>query len=348
MTVPAVRAITRARPDAHVTILTPAKLADIWRLVPEVDVVISFAPPAGTGLLRKLRGAAHVFKVAGLIRNHNFDAAVLFPNSLRVALEAWLARIPRRVGYAGHVPRSALLNQVCPVEKHTADEPATEPPAHQVQHYLKLAQFIGAEIHEDGNHGFPAPSTAAVPPIRIAVCPGAEYGPAKRWLPERFAEVIRAVSESVDCRWSLVGTGKDSPVAEEVRTLAGSPPNVENLCGTTSLAELIDLLRQCRLVLTNDTGTMHLATLLGVQTVAIFGSTEPALTGPLGPGHVVLRRQVECSPCFLRECPIDFRCMRAIESAEVAAAICSALRGNPPESSARQPHQAGTAQDSAL
>jgi ADP-heptose:LPS heptosyltransferase len=99
-----------------------------------------------------------------------------------------------------------------------------------------------------------------------------------------------------------------------------------NRIGQTTLDQLIDELRECRLLLTNDTGTMHLAALLGVPIVAIFGSTEPRLTGPLGNGHMVLRHHVECSPCFLRECPIDFRCMKAVSVQEVANAVLSILR----------------------
>jgi lipopolysaccharide heptosyltransferase II len=335
MSVPAVRAIKQGRPDAHVTVLTPAKLADVWKLVPEVDAVIAIAAPGGSGWVRKLRGALHVFEVAGLIKNGGYEAAVLFPNSLRVAVEAWIARIPRRVGYPGHAPRSLMLNQVFPTNKRSGKPPATGPSAHQVHHYLKLAEFIGAEIRGGQDFGFPAPASVSGSPVRIAVCPGAEYGPAKRWLPERFAEVIRALGEGFSCQWLLVGTEKDRPVAGEIAKLAGSPPNVENLCGKTTIAELIDLLRQCRLLVTNDTGTMHLAALLGVRTVAIFGSTEPTLTGPLGSGSVVLRRQVECSPCFLRECPIDFRCMKAVESAYVIAAIRSIVGATPPGSSDR-------------
>jgi lipopolysaccharide heptosyltransferase II len=163
-----------------------------------------------------------------------------------------------------------------------------------------------------------------VPRVRIAVCPGAEYGAAKRWLPERYAEVMRAVDMEYETEWYLVGTAKDRPVAEEIESHA-QLPNVENVCGKTSLQGLIELLQKCHILVTNDTGTMHLASLIGLRTVSIFGSTEPLLTGPLGPGHIVLRHQVECSPCFLRECPLDFRCMKAIEAIEVAAAVCSII-----------------------
>jgi lipopolysaccharide heptosyltransferase II len=311
MSVPAVRAIKAGRPDAHVTILAPAKLAHIWQAVPEVDEVIAIEQRDGVfGVARRIRG--------------KFDVAILFPNSVRSALEAWLAGIPRRVGYPGH-RRAWLLNQ--PLRDKKKKKAATsEPPRHQVEHYLRLAEFAGAEI--DG-WSLAEPRSALVAPIpRIAVCPGAEYGPAKRGPAERFAKVIEQVSAGRPCEWCLVGVEKDAPIAEEIARASGV--EVRNLTGKTSLAELIALLRSCTLLLTNDTGTMHLAALLGVPVVAIFGSTEPALTGPLGDGHRVLRHHVECSPCFLRECPIDFRCMKAIEPPEVVAAIEELLTAGRP------------------
>jgi lipopolysaccharide heptosyltransferase II len=161
-------------------------------------------------------------------------------------------------------------------------------------------------------------------PRRIGLCLGAEYGPAKRWLPERFAEVAIAVSEQLSAEWILFGTTKDTDVGTIIEEKLGD--RSVNRIGRTSLDQLIAELRECELLLTNDTGTMHLATVLGVPVVAIFGSTEPSLTGPLGSGHRVLRHQVECSPCFLRECPIDFRCMKAVTVDEVVGAVLSTLR----------------------
>ena len=331
MTVPALLAIKRGRPDAHITVLTPAKLADVYRQIPEVDEIIAVDAPTGKGLMRKIRGLFHVFTVARAVkRRAPFEVAILFPNSVRTAIEVWLAGIPRRVGYPGHSPRSRLLNQVFrekPRKKKDGPAPA---PVHQVNHYLRLAKFIGADVQLDQEIvelAPPLPVKAGRSPIRIAVCPGAEYGPAKRWFPERFAEVMCAASKLHEIEWHLVGTAKDRPVAEEIERHA-SLPGVRNSCGQTSLQELIELLKTCRALVTNDTGTMHLAALLGLRTVSIFGSTEPILTGPLGRGHIVIRRHVECSPCFLRECPIDFRCMKSVESAEVTEALLAVIRGD--------------------
>ena len=335
MSVPAVRAIKRGRPDAHVSVLTPAKLADFWKGVAEVDEVIA------------IETGESIFAVAKKIRR-NFDAAILFPNSLRTALEVWLAGIPRRVGTPGH-RRRWLLNQVYEPKKK---KKVNERPRHQVHDYLALAEFVGAEVDDalqGSGAGFqpvevhraslPGEPTAGKDACRtstgkdacatsvIGLCPGAEYGPAKRWLPERFAETMRVVHEKTGCEWKIFGVEKDRPVAAAVLATAAIPST--DLIGKTTLAQLMDELRTCDLLLTNDTGTMHLAAFLGVPVVALFGSTEPSLTGPLGPGHRILRHHVECSPCFLRECPIDFRCMKAIEVPEVVAAIEAALAHKP-------------------
>ncbi len=319
MSVPAVRAIKTGRPDAQITIAAPSNIAAIWKLVPEVDAII---PLPGNSLFATVR----------LLRRHrSFDVAILFANSLRVALEAWLGGVPRRAGYRGH-SRSWLLNQIIP------ESPQPSPLDHQSARYLRIAQRCGA-VTSNIQHPTPksfASSTSNIQiaasnqlstinyqPLKIGLCPGAEYGPAKRWLPERFAEVAVAVSAKLPVQWILFGTPKDSTVGETIaRTLADS---CVNRIGQTTLEQLIDELRECRVLLTNDTGTMHLASLLGVPTVAIFGSTDPRLTGPLGDRHIIVRHQVECSPCFLRECPIDFRCMRAVSVQEVTDAVLSIL-----------------------
>ncbi|MBV9008986.1 MAG: lipopolysaccharide heptosyltransferase II [Verrucomicrobia bacterium] len=302
MSVPAVRAIKAGRPDAHVTIAVPERIAPMWKTVVEVDDVIA--------LRRKsVWSAARAYS-----RGTHFDVAVLFPNSLRSALEVFLARIPRRAGFAGH-NRSWLLNQIS-LETRACGI------VHQTYRYLELASTLGASVQ---------PQFPAARPVRrhgtlkLGLCPGAEYGPAKRWLPERFAEVARAISAKFSVQWILFGTSKDTAIAAEIATAISE--NVENRIGKTTLDQLIAELRECDLLLTNDTGTMHLGALLQVPVIAIFGSTEPRKTMPLGAGHRVLRHHVECSPCFLRECPIDFRCMHAVTTGEVVRAIEQTLRG---------------------
>ena len=311
MSVPAVRAIKAGRPDARVTIAAPEKIAPIWKLVPEVDAII---PLSGSRLLSTVRL---------LRREPSFDVAILFPNSLRAALESWLTAIPRRVGYRGHW-RCWLLNQIVPVPRKPG------PSEHHSLRFLRIARDCGADTSMSDRSLAAARQPAdslqmAVDrlPIKIGLCPGAEYGPAKRWLPERFAEAAERISTQSPVQWVLFGTARDASAGEQIAAALGD--QCVNRIGQTTLDQLIDELHECRLLLTNDTGTMHLATLLGIPVVAIFGSTEPRLTGPLGKGHIILRHHVECSPCFLRECPIDFRCMKAISVEEVADAVLSIL-----------------------
>ena len=309
MATPAVQAIKRGRPDVHLTVLTKAKLADYWKRVPEVDDVITIEP------------ADSVFAVARKLKG-KFEAAVVLPNSIRSALEVWLAGIPRRAGYAAKWRRKLLNQPFAPSPKKTQ---LPRPAQHQVHHYLDLANWLGANSGSLSEAFFnqERPARNSKSPVKIGLCPGAEYGPAKRWLPERFAEVARTVAQQVPCEWLLFGVAGDAPVGETIaQQLDG---NCTNLIGKTNLAELMDRISECELLLTNDTGTMHLAAFLGVPVVAVFGSTEPQLTGPLGPGHRVLRHQVECSPCFLRECPLDFRCMNAITVEETVRTVLDVL-----------------------
>jgi heptosyltransferase II len=304
MSVPAVRAIKKGRPDAHVTILAPEKIAPMWKLIPEVDEILSLPNKS-------------LFSAVRLIgRQGRFEAAILFPNSLRVALEAW--RVPRKVGYRGHA-RAWLLNQIVREPRRPG------PPEHHAARFLRIADDCGADVDLTRDVKLALPQTSNLKPqTLLGLCPGAEYGPAKRWLPERFAEAAAVISAQSHAKWILFGTKKDSAIGETIVTALGD--NCSNRIGQTTLDQLIEELRGCRALLTNDTGTMHLAALLGVPVVAIFGSTEPALTGPLGNGHKIIRHHVECSPCFLRECPIDFRCMKEIAVPEVVNAVMSILR----------------------
>ena len=305
MSVPAVRAIKKGRPDAHVTILAPEKISSIWRVIPEADEVLVLPNKS-------------IFAAMRLIaRQPKFDVAVLFPNSLRVALEAW--RIPRKVGYRGRA-RAWLLNQIVREPRKAG------PPEHHAIRFLRIAADCGADVQITAPPSLNLPQSSIAKPksAPLGLCPGAEYGPAKRWLPERFAHVANAISEKSQAKWILFGTKNDKAVGETIAAALGD--KCVNRIGETTLEELVSELRDCRALLTNDTGTMHLAGLLGVPSVAIFGSTEPALTGPLGNGHRIVRHHVECSPCFLRQCPIDFRCMKEVGTEQVIEAMMSILK----------------------
>lgn len=302
MAVPTVRAIKQGRPDAHITVHCNEGLADLWNAVRHVDEVIAKAPKAS------------VFRVSRMIRMWgDFDAGIVFTNSLRTVLEMRRAGIDPIVGYAGH-GRKKLMHDVVPPRRLQG------PPEHHAWAYMRIAQHIGAdssdpELHKIGDHE-PEIGTR----WRIGICPGAAYGGAKRWPAERFGKAIEQIHEKLDgaVDWRIYGAAKEYEMSYYFQK--SCEVELTNLVGQTSLSELMDELRGCHILITNDTGTMHLAALLGTRTVAIFGSTEPALTAPLGKGHRVLREHVECSPCFLRECPLDFRCMNAIEVEQVVDA----------------------------
>ncbi|MDG2124130.1 MAG: glycosyltransferase family 9 protein [Verrucomicrobiales bacterium] len=312
MAVPAVRALKRGRPDAEVTVLCPGKIAPLWKRVAEVDSVLELEGKSLLGARKVIRGAGHAF-----------DVGLLLPNSTRTALEMRLGGVREVSGFLGS-GRKWLMHSV------VRDKRKPGPVRHHSQHYLTLVKGVGGDVSDVASLCAPLDrgGDAGGGGTRLGLVPGAEYGAAKRWPAERFGAVAKAVREArPEVEWTIFGVKGDAEVAGEV-AMAGGVEGIENLAGKTTLDELMDELVRCRLLLTNDTGTMHLAALLGVKVVAIFGSTEPAWTSPLGDGHVIVRRHVECSPCFLRECVMpEFRCMEAVGVDEVAAAVLGQLGG---------------------
>ena len=344
MSTPALMRLRQARPGARVTLLSPEKLAGLWERQPFVDDLLTFS------------ASENVWQVGRRLRERRFTAGLALPNSFRSALELWLAGIPNRIG-AARAGRSFLLTM--PVQppagalemrkrpvgeirrriESGAGAPLYPAAAHHVRHYLRLAAALGAspepmapridlsegEIEEArGKFGL---ARAAGRPW-FGLNPGAEYGPAKRWLAERFAAAAQALREKTQCRWVIFGGAGDRALAETIARglarAAGEPPL--NLAGQTSLRELAAALKICDLVLTNDTGPMHLAAAVGAPVVAIFGSTSPELTGPVFSVRAqVVRGHAPCAPCFRRECPIDLRCLRGIETQQVVAAALNCL-----------------------
>jgi heptosyltransferase-2 len=292
--------------------------------------------------------------------------ALVLPNSPRSALEIWLARIPQRVGYARPWRNLFLTTRVRPrpdaikMNKRSVAEIKrivgsprdaalrSEPPVypasvHQTNDYLHLVAAVGANPEplppyltvtpEEVNkaiHKFNLSNATASDHPLLAVNAGAEYGPAKRWPVERFIAATREIHKRTKCFWLILGGTGDLEVASriefELRTLDSE---LRNLAGQTSLRELCALLKCSRVLLTNDTGPMHIAAALGTPVVAPFGSTSPELTGPGRPGDArnrLLKSDAPCSPCFRRECPIDFRCMNGIEVGSVVEAVLEAVR----------------------
>jgi ADP-heptose:LPS heptosyltransferase len=344
MTAPALMRLRERFPGAHIALLTPEKLRALWLHHPAVNETIAFT--ANDGL----------FSVGRRLRSGSFDLAIVLPNSPRSAMESWLARIPRRIGHARpwrnwflteailSRPEAVMMRKPSVAEIHrrnaapTGHAPRTtyHAGAHQIHEYLHLAAAVGAAPEPL------APNLVVTPDemeaarrkfgfepaqLLFGLNPGAEYGPAKRWPVERFIAAAREIQQRTNCLWLILGGKGDVELANRVTTGItdhGLRITHHNLAGQTSLRELMVLLKLCRVLLTNDTGPMHAAAALGTPVVVPFGSTSPELTGPGLPGdprHRLLKSNVPCSPCFLRECPIDFRCMNGIGIERVVEAV---------------------------
>ncbi len=346
MTTPALLRLREARPGAHITLLTHEKLADLWVKHPALDGVLTF------------RNGEGVPAIGGRLRAEGFDLALVFPNSPRAALEVWLARIPRRIGVARPWRNFFLTQRVSPsagavpMSKRTRREiqrlvstprEATPIPAgaHHLHHYLHLVAALGARAEPLAPLiSVTAEEVAAVltrfeftaggGPL-FGLNAGAEYGPAKRWPRERFIEAAVKVQRQTNCHWWVFGGSADAELAADITTKinrAGTG-TARCLAGQTSLRELCAALKACAVLLTNDTGPMHVAAAVGTPVVVPFGSTSPELTGPGLPGdpqHALLKSDAPCAPCFLRECPIDFRCMNGISVERVVQAVARAAR----------------------
>ena len=263
---------------------------------------------------------------AGEQAREGFDLAVLFPNSFESALQVFLAGARRRVGYARD-GRSLLLTTAVPVA-HVG---------HERYYYLELLRRAGliesvpvvSEIRFDGveearERGQQLFRSRGIDRPVIGVSPGAAYGTAKRWLPERFAEAAGQVAKELGAGVAIFGSKDERELCEEV---AGAiDVAVKNFAGETTLAEFIELAAACSAYLSNDSGAMHIASALGIPTVAVFGATDDATTGPTGRLSRVVREAVECSPCLKRECPIDHRCMTRVAASRVAEAALELLK----------------------
>jgi heptosyltransferase-2 len=341
MSTPALQRLREARPGARITLLTHAKLADIWRTHPAIDTVETFSENESA------------WSIGRRLRAGKFDVGLVLPNSPRSAFELWLARIPERIGYARPWRNIFFTRAVAPrpgavkMHKRSAAEveqlirinaPQKLPPAsaHHIYEYLHLVTTLGAKpeplppklvVSEQAVAEFVAKfKLATASETRwLGLNAGAEYGPAKRWPESRFIDAAVQVQRQSGCRWLIFGLKTESEMATRI---ASQIPNSVNLAGATSLAELCAALKFCRVLLTNDSGPMHVAAALGTPVVVPFGSTSPEFTGPGLPGdtrHRLLRSDVPCSPCFLRECPIDFRCMNGITVDAVARAVLDVL-----------------------
>ena len=310
MSLPAIRAIRDIFPAAHVTVVARSSVAGLYGRESCIDRVIPYAAPKG---LRERRDFA-----LGL-RAERFDCAILLQNAFDAALMAWLAGIPERIGY-NRDGRGLLLTRAVP-----PPEPG-EIPRHERFYYLELLRRAGllerlpppgpirlGNVEQARERGAERLAALGIRGGAIGVSPGAAYGNAKRWPAERFAESARRIAAETGAAVVLFGSASERELCETVaRSAAQAGAEAHNLAGKTTLAEFIDLAAACRLFLTNDSGAMHVASALSVPTIAVFGATDDVGTGPTGALARVVREHAECSPCLLRECPIDHRCMTRV------------------------------------
>jgi heptosyltransferase-2 len=317
MSLPAIRVIRQVCPRAEIAVVARPSVAALYSRESSINRVIECPRTRTLGERRAF---------AATLRKEHFDAVFLLPNSFDVALTAWLARIPERIGYARDA-RGWLLTRA--IER---PEPG-DIPRHERFYYLELLRRAGLiehfpEVSAIRLEGISAAREAGAARLRelgvegaaVGVSPGAAYGNAKRWLPERFAESARAVALASGATVLVFGSAAERDLCEAVAAgVRAGGVDARNLAGGTTLGEFIELAAACRMYLTNDSGAMHVASALGVPTVAIFGATDDVTTGPTGPPARVVREHAECSPCLLRNCPIDHRCMTRVTPERVTA-----------------------------
>jgi lipopolysaccharide heptosyltransferase II len=312
MSLPALRALRERFPKAKISILAKPWVGDLYGRESFCDELIPYTASDLGGKWAAGRALAP----------RRFDCAILLQNAFEAAAVAFAARIPERIGYARD-GRSLLLTRAIAVPKRG------DIPEHERFYYLELLRRAGIidglpECEAIRLEGAAAAREAGVArfaalgwdgPV-IGVSPGAAYGSAKRWLPERFAQAANQVARELNASVAIFGSKAERELCASVAATITAPVN--NFAGETSLGEFIELAAACRVYLTNDSGAMHIASALGLPTVAVFGATNHITTGPTGSLARVVRETVECSPCLKRECPIDHRCMTRVDAERVA------------------------------
>ena len=315
MSLPALETLKGLYPSAQIYVLAKTRVMPVFENNPSVAGIIEYGREHG--------GFTGRLKLSGELKKHRFDLAVLFQNAFDAALISFLSRIPERAGYARDL-RSGLLTRAIPVTEEIKKR-------HQVYYYLNIVEKLGGR-----------PPSRITPGLHISreedlwargfikdnglegralfgAAPGASYGPAKRWAPERFAEVLAILKKEQGGAALILGGPEDKEASSAVAALV---PGAIDLSGKLTLRQSIALASFFKAIVTNDSGPMHISAALGVPTVAIFGSTEDSLTGPVGERVAVVRKKIECSPCFDRECRFGhYRCPASIEASDVIEAL---------------------------
>lgn len=325
ISIPALRAIRSRWPNAEVAILARPWVANLYRAQDLADRILTYENEG------RHKGFWGRERLARALREEKFDVAMLFQNAFDAAWIAWRARIPERIGYARD-RRSWLLTRAIQIPSKG------EVPAHETYYYLELLRRAGwlerlpqvAEINifvaqEDRQKAQERLSSAGLgrKAIRIAFASGAAYGSAKCWEPERYAALADRLIEGFDADVILFGAPQEGEMA--ARIIGAMRRRALNLVGATQIGELPALLSTCRLFIGNDSGAMHVAGAVGIPVIGIFGPTDPEGTRAMTPQFTLVREPVECSPCFLRKCPIDHRCMTRISVDRVFEAARASL-----------------------
>jgi heptosyltransferase II len=300
-------------------VLAPPWTAPLTARMPEVRRAIANPFAHGELALAARRALGRSLAAEG------YDRAIVLPNSLKSALVPFFAGIPVRTGYRGEM-RYGLLNDVRRLDERAAPL--------MVQRFAALAAAPGAALPDR----LPSPRLETDPAARervlarlgvdargpvVAFCPGAEYGPAKRWPAEYFADLAQRIAARGRAVW-LIGSPKDAAIGDAIAARAAGA--AVNLCGKTALDEAVDLLAGTELVVSNDSGLMHVAAAVGRPLVALYGSSSPGFTPPMADDAVVLKLDLPCSPCFERECPLGhFKCMRELTPEAVYARLAGRL-----------------------
>ncbi len=326
---PALRGLRKLFPDAQIALLVKPAVADLFAGHPALTRVLTYDTEG------RHAGLSGKWVLAGQLRRQGFDLAVLFQNAFEAALLTFLAGVSRRYGYATDGRSLLLSDPVAAPDRRTL--------VHQVRYYWDLLKPLGLtgdpptpELlvfpeEEQAMAGRFAQGGLSATDVIVGINPGSTYGGAKRWLPERFAEATerlsRTIRESREQQVSVVifGAKGEERLGHEIAARLTSRSLV--LSGATTIRELMAAVKRCAMLLTNDTGPMHIASAFQVPVVAIFGPTDWRTTSPLGSPHAIVRQPVDCAPCLLRECPIDHRCMTRVSVDQVYEAATKQLSG---------------------
>lgn len=319
MATPALGAIRKRFPAAHIAIVANPLVAELFATHPDCNQVIRFDKRTAH------QGVGGFWRFCRALRGERFDLAVLLQNAFEAAVMAVLAGIPRRAGYCTDGRGLLLTSGVPAVDKKHG--------LHHVDYYLQMLRYLGIDSDDrclrlaltaDEESGA---AERLGPGDWIAINPGASYGAAKRWIPERFAAVAEGLAAEFGGRIVLTGGPGELDIGRDIEHSMHVAP--VNLIGRTSVRELMAVLAHCRLVVTNDSGPMHIAAAFGVPLVAVFGPTDHTTTSPLIENCRIVRSAAACAPCMLRECPTDHHCMTDVSADEVLAAARSLLERQP-------------------